>query len=453
MAKKKFTVDIDMDGNDIINCPRLDTIESDIAQEVTDRQAADSALQTDINNVASDLSTHELNTSNPHAVTLEQARSQNSSLSGDINANTNTIINIRDAVNPQEPITKSQFDSFNNAVGRQRGEIDCSANPNYPASNVGDRWEVSVAGKIGGASGITVQVYDEIVCKTQSVAGDQATVGMNFYVIQGNIERASETVGGYTQYATDAEVQAGTENTKTFTSLKLSNWWGYVKGLANTWALKQTFTTAPRLSSTTASQRLEVDANKDIISVAKGTADNKDFGTGSGNVCEGNDSRLSDTRFNRCPFKQTQTISHTGTVSNTVKFTSLIPAGTFEANDILKWFLQIGATSNANAKTYRFYFNTTANLSGSPVLVGTYALSSGAVNIGCDRLFTFKNSISSQEIILPTASAQSQYTGSASSPSSVSVNFAVDQYFIVAIQLANSSDTANIFSIGSELFR
>ena len=56
--------------------------------------------------------------------------------------------------------------------------------------------------------------------------------------------------------------------------------------IANTWSLKQTFTTAPRLLSTTASQRLEVDSNKDIISVVKGTADNKDFGTGTSNIPE-----------------------------------------------------------------------------------------------------------------------------------------------------------------------
>lgn len=211
---------------------------------------------------------------------------------GDVNANSNGIINLRDAVAPQEPITKSQFDSYVSAVGQQRGSIDCSTNPNYPASNVGDRWEVTVAGKIGGVSGIDVQVYDEIVCKTQSVAGDQATVGMNFYVVQGNLERASETVSGYTQYATDSEVQAGTDNTKTFTPLKLENWWVNIKTLAQTFAAKITFTTAPRFNSTTASQRLEVDANKDLISVAKGTADNKNFGSTSGTVAEGNDIRF-----------------------------------------------------------------------------------------------------------------------------------------------------------------
>lgn len=160
---------------------------------------------------------------------------------GDVNANSNGIINLRDAVAPQEPITKSQFDSYISAVGQQRGSIDCSTNPNYPASNVGDRWEVTVSGKIGGASGIDVQVYDEIVCKTQSVSGDQAAVGANFYIVQGNLERASETVSGYTQYANDAEVQAETENTKTFTSLKLGNWFGAKKLLAHTWSALQTF--------------------------------------------------------------------------------------------------------------------------------------------------------------------------------------------------------------------
>ena len=221
-------------------------------------------------------------------VTLENARTNANTIAGDINANSNTLINLRDAVAPQEPITKMQFDTYVSAVGGQRGSIDCSTNPNYPASNKGDRWEVTVAGKIGGALGIDVQVYDEIVCKTTSVAGDQATVGSNFYIVQGNLERATETVAGYIQLATDVETQAGTENTKAITALKLDNWWTNIKTLAQTFAAKITFTTAPKFNSTTASQRLEVDSNKDLISVAKGTADNKNFGVTAGTVLEGN---------------------------------------------------------------------------------------------------------------------------------------------------------------------
>jgi len=53
---------------------------------------------------------HTSDTSNPHAVTLEQARSENSQLSGDIDANSNTIENLRDPVVNQEAATKAYVD-------------------------------------------------------------------------------------------------------------------------------------------------------------------------------------------------------------------------------------------------------------------------------------------------------------------------------------------------------
>lgn len=72
-----------------------------------------------------------------------------------------------------------------------KGTIDCSANPNYPAANAGDLYIVSVAGKIGGASGIAVEVGDLAICNTDSTAsGDQATVGQYWNVIQKNIDGA-----------------------------------------------------------------------------------------------------------------------------------------------------------------------------------------------------------------------------------------------------------------------
>lgn len=141
-----------------------------------------------------------------------------------INAGLNPIINVPDASASHHPLTKGQFDTFVNAVGGNRGPIDCSANPNYPASNQGDRWEVTVAGKIGGAAGVNVDVYDEIVCVTASAAGDHATVGVNFYVIQGNIERATESTSGYTQLATAVEMSAEAESTKVPSVLRIANW-------------------------------------------------------------------------------------------------------------------------------------------------------------------------------------------------------------------------------------
>lgn len=102
-----------------------------------------------------------------------------------------------------------------------KGVIDASANPNYPAGNKGDTYKVSVAGKVGGASGVNVQVGDMVICTTDgSSAGDQATVGSNWNVIQSNVE-----------YATLAEAEAKSDAGKIITPSVLTNF-----------TLKKTFT-------------------------------------------------------------------------------------------------------------------------------------------------------------------------------------------------------------------
>ena len=50
------------------------------------------------------------------------------------------------------------------------------------------------------------------------------------------------------------------------------------------------------ISGLTASQIVETNASKTLVSISKGTAYNKNFGTGSGTVAEGDDSRLSNAR-------------------------------------------------------------------------------------------------------------------------------------------------------------
>jgi hypothetical protein len=69
-----------------------------------------------------------------------------------------------------------------------KGTINCSANPDYPAADAGHVYKVSHAGKIGGASGETVEVGDFAICNTDATAtGDQATVGDNWDVFQSNL--------------------------------------------------------------------------------------------------------------------------------------------------------------------------------------------------------------------------------------------------------------------------
>lgn len=68
-----------------------------------------------------------------------------------------------------------------------KGSTDCSSNPDYPGGEVGDAYYVSVAGKIGGASGKVVEVGDVYVCKADAATGAEAAVGTSWFVIQANL--------------------------------------------------------------------------------------------------------------------------------------------------------------------------------------------------------------------------------------------------------------------------
>lgn len=72
-----------------------------------------------------------------------------------------------------------------------KGVIDCSANPNYPAADRGHTYRVSVAGKIGGASGTNVEVGDILLCLTDGTSsGTQAAVGTSWSIAQANLDGA-----------------------------------------------------------------------------------------------------------------------------------------------------------------------------------------------------------------------------------------------------------------------
>lgn len=77
-----------------------------------------------------------------------------------------------------------------------KGSTDCSANPNYPAASKGDFYLVSVAGKIGGASGVSVEVGDSYFATADNAGGTQASVGTSWTVIQGNITSYLPLTGG-----------------------------------------------------------------------------------------------------------------------------------------------------------------------------------------------------------------------------------------------------------------
>lgn len=136
----------------------------------------------------------------------------------------NTHATSKKYVDDADADLQSQIDDLELAIdaGLKTPEpIDCSSNPNYPASEPGDTYKVTVAGKIGGASGEDVEVGDLIICTTNNAGGTQAQVGQHFFIVQANIDQATETVVGFAKIATQAQTDAGTNDDTIVTPKKL----------------------------------------------------------------------------------------------------------------------------------------------------------------------------------------------------------------------------------------
>jgi len=90
-----------------------------------------------------------------------------------------------------------------------KGAIDCSGSPNYPAADAGHAYIVSVAGKIGGASGIVVAAGDMLVCNTDdTAAGTQAAVGSKWNILEKNIDLTNIAITGGSISGADITVGA-----------------------------------------------------------------------------------------------------------------------------------------------------------------------------------------------------------------------------------------------------
>lgn len=113
--------------------------------------------------------------------------------SGDTSIQSHKLTNVTDPTSAQDAATKAYVDGLLSSADAvvYKGAIDASTNPNYPAADSGHLYRISVAGKIGGASGINVEVGDTILSHVDgSVSGNQATVGANWDIIQTNIDGA-----------------------------------------------------------------------------------------------------------------------------------------------------------------------------------------------------------------------------------------------------------------------
>lgn len=68
-----------------------------------------------------------------------------------------------------------------------KGATDASANPNYPSGLKGDTYVITVAGKVGGASGKSVDIGDVYLATADNAGGTEASVGTSWSVLEHNL--------------------------------------------------------------------------------------------------------------------------------------------------------------------------------------------------------------------------------------------------------------------------
>jgi len=132
-----------------------------------------------------------------------------------------------------------------------------------------------------------------------------------------------------------------------------------------------------------------------------------------------------------------------GTVSSgttlTVSAVQEVAAGFAAAGDTLHVKNFCRMTGTAGAKTGRIYINTTPNLSGSPILVATYASLASALGLAYERHIRFKTATTA-EVYPVTINANTDLIQSAQI-ATITVDTTAVFYIIFTVQCASGVDT------------
>jgi hypothetical protein len=137
-----------------------------------------------------------------------------------------------------------------------QGSTDASTNPNYPVASKGDMYVVTVAGKIGGASGTAVDAGDVYFAAADNAGGTQAAVGASWRVLEHNLVGALLSANNLSDLtdAPTARTNLGLSNPSNYPTLNQST-----TGSAAKWTTARNVDGQP------------LDGSADITVIAPGT--------------------------------------------------------------------------------------------------------------------------------------------------------------------------------------
>lgn len=139
-------------------------------------------------------------------------------------------------------------------------------------------------------------------------------------------------------------------------------------------------------------------------------------------------------------FKSTVSSSAlTGTVSETLATSVLIPANTFTTGSIIYMQARTLKTGTNGTNTMRFYFNTSAAVGGTQI--GLYTGGATTTFAQIARTAAVKSTGQTEHF---NVNAISDYGGSSTGYTTSTINWAVDQYFVISLTNASTLDSSRV---------
>jgi hypothetical protein len=119
--------------------------------------------------------------------------------------------------------------------------------------------------------------------------------------------------------------------------------------------------------------------------------------------------------------------------TNTAVYTQLIAANTFAAGDIIRVTYRARKTATSSNLVLRIYVNTTANLSGTPLLIGIWQGTGAYLMTQMIRHFSIKTSTNNTESFSSAANVASDF-GISNGITNAAINWTNAIYFVFALQ-------------------
>ena len=172
-----------------------------------------------------------------------------------------------------------------------------------------------------------------------------------------------------------------------------------------------------------------------------------EIGTTAGTLAEGNDARLTDSRYGKLLYTYNQDITHTGDTNEFIMKSVLIPGESMGANNRITIEITNSKTGTAGNDTTKMYFNTSADTLVGATLAATSVLAATTLCQDFRRKVVNKNNVAVNNIHSSANNVTNSEQPSLGARTQLDRNFAVDQYVIFTHKLGNANDTARIDDI------